>query len=560
MKFKRFLAVFAACAAAAGSISVQACAAGRFRLLTEPISTVDGAIDAFNPDLALSERVRPFMYVNDEVDGVDGLFDITAADLKSWRETGEFVYTPVESDLDFDQNVSFFNDCPGMLYIDAEGKIAERLAVQYDGKGKLDITKQREDYFYPTVDGWILEEEKVEGEEQSTLTITATSPDGKTFSKDIQYDTYCITRYVSNDKYLGYIIYATGSTELSEDYGEYAEDGVRNWEICVDALTKDGELENIYTGIKIDNERGFGICGFGREGSGNDYFMFYLDRIAMGSVQVLFSTDTGEIKSFHELEPIIDMETNQNDGGEATVVSSYYFDGIVDRQGDNLIFTVKKWGASNVEEDSLYCLARFGEEDKHFSRGAYGVTIYDCKAVSDPYKFISTEDGELYLVQTLDDKWGFMNADGELFATYDDAGSFAGRYAPVIKDGKAFLINRDFKRVSEKIDAEGVQTYDKGLYCVKINGEWSFMTYAAAQEEQPEEPADTSEPSKPEQPAESSEPEQPDSSPEPAQTEQASGDNSDDKANPETGAASGAAALVAAAVAAGAVLLSRKRR
>lgn len=564
MKLKRFLAVSAACAVAAAGISVQAGAAGRFRLFIEPVSTVDGADNAGR--MYAYGKNMPMLYDNGN-GGISGLFDITADDLDTWRETGEFSYTPVESDLDFDQTVSYFNDCPVMLYIDAEGNIAERLAVQYDGKGKLDITKQSEDYFYLTFDGWILEEKEVEGEEQSTLTITATSPDGKTISKEIQYDTYCIPRYVSNDKYLGYIMYATGSSELSKRYGEYAEAGVRNWDVRVDALTKDGELENIYSGIKLDNEDSLSINGFGITDRDDNYFMFSLGRIATGDVQVLFFPDTGELKAFHEMEAIIDSVTEQDDSGRATVTAPFYFDDIIDRQGDNLIFTVKSFNGK-FEGDSVYCLARFGDEDEWRS-GQYGVTVYDCKAISDTYKHMSTEDGELYLVQTLDDKWGFMNANGELLATYDDAGAFIGKYAPVIKDGKAFLINRDFKRVSEKIDAEGVGTIDKGLYLVTINGEKYFMTYAAAQEEQAEQPDQTEPEDKPEEPAETAEPskpvepEQPDTPSESAQTAEAAGDNSGDngadKTNPDTGAASAAAVLGLGVIAAGAVILSRKR-
>ncbi len=568
MKLKRFLAVSAACAVAAAGISVQAGAAGRFRLLTEPFSTVDGAIDVDIPNNGIREYMS-LGYLNDEVNGIDGLFDITADDLDSWRETGEFAYTKVEGDFNFDRDVRIFSDCLGMCYLDEEGNIAERFAVRYDGEGKLDITKQSEDYFYPTLDGWILEEKEVKGEEQSTLTITATSPDGKTISKEIQYDTYWFSRYVSNDKYLAYIIYATGITDCV-----YGEDH-HCFDVRVDALTKDGELENIYSGIKPEN--GYGIYNFGILGADDDYFMFRVGKVAMGNCNLLFFPDTGELKAFHE-DPIIDTESYQNDSGGTTVTAPYYFDDIIDRQGDNLIVTVKSYNGK-FEGDPVYCLAQFGNESQEYSSDSYGVTIYDCKAVSDTYKYMSTKDGELYLVQTLDDKWGFMNADGELLATYDDAGSFIGKYAPVIKDGKAFLINRDLKRVSEKIDAEGVGTIDKGLYRVKINGEYYFMTYAAAQEEQteqpeqtenpedkPEEPAETTEPSKPaetSEPSEPSEPEQPDTSSEPAQTAEAAGDNSGDngadKTNPDTGAASAAAVLGLGVIAAGAVILSRKR-
>ncbi len=550
MRFKRFLAVFAACAAAAGSISVQAGAAGRFRLLTEPVSAVgDGVVEIGICGDSSHRDNLPFLYADGESNGISGLFDITAGDLDSWRETGEFSFTRVESDLDFDRNVAYYRDQSAMCYLDEEGNLIERLATKYDGKGKLDIIKRgsSEDVFYYTYDGWLIERDYIENGDQSTLALTVTSPDGKTFSKDIQYDYYRDFRVVNNDKYLGYIMYSTGSTELpeGEGYDEYIEDGVRNWDVRIDALTKEGELENIYSG----NVNGFRIIS-----AGDNYFMFRADRIARSSAYSLFFPDTGEQVRFNEDDQRIDMSDYQDDSDETIVKDIYWLETIEGCHGDNIILSYAPSYSEYGPKDSLYRIGRAETYDEHYEWANTDISI------SDTYKHISTEDGELYLVQTLDDKWGYMNADGELLATYDDAGAFMGRYAPVVKDGKAFLINRDLKRVSEKIDAESVATLDKGLYRVTINGEWSFMTYAAAQQEQSGEPADTSEPSKPEEPAESSEPEQPGSSPEPAQTEQAPGDNSDDKANPETGAASGAAVLAAAAVAAGAVLLSRKRR
>ncbi len=566
MKLKRFLAVSAACAVAAAGISVQAGAAGRFRLLTEPFSTVDGAIDVDIPNNGIREYMS-LGYLNDEVNGIDGLFDITADDLDSWRETGEFAYTKVEGDFNFDRDVRIFSDCLGMCYLDAEGNIAERFAVRYDVEGKLDITKQSEDYFFPTLDGWILDYEDAEGEEQSTLTITATSPDGKTISKEIQYDTGYTVAFAPAGDYLAYIMYATETTDSiykdSENWGEYDT----CFDVRVDVLTKDGELKNIYSGEKPSD--GLGIIGFNKLNVGEDYFAFFENKAARATESSVFFSDTGNVVTFNVDFQRIDMSDYQNDSDESIVADIYYFSTVEDRQGDNIILSYQPSYSEYGSKDKLYRLAR----DNTVDYGDYLVRIDGDISISDTYKHMSTKDGELYLVQTLDDKWGFMNADGELLATYDDAGSFIGKYAPVIKDGKAFLINRDLKRVSEKIDAESVRTIDKGLYYVTINGEKYFMTYAAAQEEQtenpedkPEEPAETTEPSKPaetSEPSEPSEPEQPDTPAETAQTAEAAGDNSGDngadKTNPDTGAASAAAVLGLGVIAAGAVILSRKR-
>ena len=36
-------------------------------------------------------------------------------------------------------------------------------------------------------------------------------------------------------------------------------------------------------------------------------------------------------------------------------------------------------------------------------------------------------NSDIILVQTADDKWGYINTDGELLATFDDASEFKGK-------------------------------------------------------------------------------------------------------------------------------------
>ena len=97
----------------------------------------------------------------------------------------------------------------------------------------------------------------------------------------------------------------------------------------------------------------------------------------------------------------------------------------------------------------------------------------------DIYKDMSTLDGKLYLVKTSDDKWGFINTSGKLLATFDDAGNFDGEYAPVVKNGKAYLVDKTMKCVSEKISATSVTTLGDGLYYVENGSKKYLMTYAS---------------------------------------------------------------------------------
>lgn len=175
--------------------------------------------------------------------------------------------------------------------------------------------------------------------------------------------------------------------------------------------------------------------------------------------------------------------------------------------------------------------------------------------ISGYYAGMYTKDGEMFLVKTADGKWGYINSNGELLKTFDDASNFNGKYAPIINDGKAYLINRNMKRVSEKIDAESVSGLDKGLYTVTIDGEKYFMTYADADDTAEEEPAD-------ETPADDSntpEDTAPDTDNTVSDSETTPAENSD-KTNPDTGAGSVAVIAAAAITAAGIIAVSRKQK
>lgn len=195
--------------------------------------------------------------------------------------------------------------------------------------------------------------------------------------------------------------------------------------------------------------------------------------------------------------------------------------------------------------------------------------------LSDIYTSMSTNDGKRYLVQTLDGKWGYLNTKGQLLKTFDEADDFHGDYAPVIKDGKAFLIDRSMNRVSEMIDAEAVLTgISENVFAVRIDDKDYFMTYKAA-EASPEQPAEpTEEPEAPAEPTEEpadptvepeipAEPTEEPTAPEPPEdTAPAQPDASDtaapDKTSPETGL--GFTAIPVLLLGAGAMILSRRKK
>ncbi len=98
--------------------------------------------------------------------------------------------------------------------------------------------------------------------------------------------------------------------------------------------------------------------------------------------------------------------------------------------------------------------------------------------ISENYSSLWSYDFEIFLAHSADDKWGYIDKTGKPLAFFDDAGEFAGEYAPVVQNGKAFLINRQMEQVSEIIDADGISSLGDRLYKVKKDGKQFFMTYA----------------------------------------------------------------------------------
>ncbi len=524
MKLKRILAASAACAVAAAGLSVQALAAGGFQLLTEPLSSVDGALGAVT-NYANGERAAvPIFYWNDEEDGFDGVFDITSADLSKWRSTGEFTYTPVDCDfMKFDDlQVGRYSDCPQLYYLNDGGLFA----YKYDGNGSMENYKTSMDWFYPTYDGWTIAlgqgaKEVYSDLAENDVCFTATyygDDSGVQITKKFTHDGTDGYLYGTQDEnYLGYVYYPVRNS--------VAENGLTEYDIIVQGLTREGELVEIYTGTHNY---------FWIEDTGENFLHFCAANAPYPTKDYVYLSDTGET-----------LMINWGDARPYTVN----------------VYSVNDYKAVVEAKDYE------GNSLGYMLLPLEGETYVENYTTQMNYKYIGYDYGGIYLVQTDDDKWGYINAEGELLATYDNAGDFMGNYAPVVKDGKAFLINKSFKRVSEEIDAESVFTMDKELYIVTINGENYLMTYAAAPEEsdetvdkpeQPEQPADPAEPDEPVTPAETTEPTDTESAAE-APTQDVPSSDDGDKANPDTGVGSAGVVLAIAAVGAGLIVLSKKR-
>lgn len=548
MTTKRITAVLAAAAVCAAS-GVTASAAGKYQLLTEPVSVIDGA-ESVGVIYDVDGRANAPLISKKDDTVITGVFDITQKDLKKWRSSGEFTYTEVNVD-DFEGAVYFGNADVGMnYYTNAASFFLNDGSVfwyTYDGS----VLKSA-----PSYDYWrsiMFNGYELSGyEEGSVLNLFVTNYNDETpTTKEIAAvatDGYVNNASaVENDKYIGYWIYSTDRTDKG--------DGIYYVDFNIDGITLDGERETIYSNSDVYNPS--------LVYSANNYLLFfYQPKSYVDGYTMMYLAETDEVIKMHSY---ISNGLDYSDPDYESI-TLYGHASLHKLNGNKLIVY------AGTDDVKYYLIEIGSEQDEN------GYT--SCRIISDEYKYMDTYDGENYLVETLDGKWGFLNSEGKLVAAYDDASSFMGNYAPVVKDGKAYLVNRNFRCVSEKIDAESVSTLDNGLYNVTIDGENYFMTYSKNKdneaandpqetEQTPDETTDS--PSDTDATTSEAQDDQPVSDPTDTDNsadtsadtsaDDTSADNKDEsKSNPDTGAASAGIAIGLTVFAAGAVLLSRKRR
>lgn len=555
MTTKRITAVLAAAAVCAAS-GVTASAAGKYQLLTEPVSVIDGA-ESVGVIYDVDGRANAPLISKKDDTVITGVFDITQKDLKKWRSSGEFTYTEVNAD-GFEGAEYFNNADVGMnYYSDVSSFFLNDGSVfwyTYDGS----VLKSAPSYDYwrsIRFNGYELSGYA----EGSVLNLFVTNYNDETpTAKEIAaVATDGYVNYASaeeSDKYIGYWIYSTDHTDEG--------DGVASVDFNIDGITLDGERETIYSNSDVY----YPSLVY----SANNYLLFfYQPKSYVDGYTMMYLTETDEVI---KMPSYISNGLDYSDPDYESILFEPY------RDNSTYFYTSAYAGKLNGNKlivwsgdgDYRYHLIEIGSE-----KDENGYT--SCRIISDEYKYMTTYDGgETYLVQTLDGKWGFLNSEGKLVATYDEAGAFMGNYAPVVKDGKAYLVNRNFRCVSEKIDAESVSTLDNGLYNVTIDGENYFMTYsknkdneAANDPQETEQTPDETADSPSDTDATTSEAQDDQTVSEPTDTETSadtsaedtSADNKDEsKDNPDTGAASAGIAVGLTVFAAGAVLLSRKRR
>lgn len=453
MKFRKALCGITAALTLFSSVAITAQAeqTEQLKLLTADISEANGAHD-------LSTYGGGYLAPAGDEDDQSKIFHIGEKELAEWRETGKFTFTNIDSDFDPNGYLGWsgsFDEGEYFQYYkeDEDGNVTERQVVHLDkSAGKISKAYTLPtDWCYTNRDGYTFSTKRSElSDETVEVTVYDTEGNKKTVSIPCYEGNYWSYAGRCGEN-VGYIMVQTG---VLGEHGEYP-----SYELY--AVKKDASTELIAKKDLEGNKLHCGITGT------NENCVVFIDQDVRyaSSLWNLYSTEDGKIYELWACTPEGETSTFSYNG----VASKTY--------GSNIVMKIEDYKDETVK----YVLVNFKEN----------------KAQSKIYAYMSTNDGEIYLVQTTDGKWGYIDSNGKELAMFDDAGAFDGDYAPVVKDGKAYLIDRNMNKVSEAIDGTSVLTLSDGLYQVFNDNESMFVTYANSSAKEPTSEPTSSTTSKP---------------------------------------------------------------
>lgn len=168
------------------------------------------------------------------------------------------------------------------------------------------------------------------------------------------------------------------------------------------------------------------------------------------------------------------------------------------------------------------------------------------------YSSLLTRDGGVtYLARNESGKWICLDADGnESVARFDSLGAFIGDYAPAVKNGEGYLIDRNFVCVSEILPATSADTVSAELFCFTDGDQTRFVTFNVLT------PTDTT----PSEPASSTVSTASDTSADTSSDVSSTVDNDKGATVAAAGAIVAAAGVLAVAAIVTAVVVSRRKR
>ncbi len=495
MRFRKALCGITAALTVFSSIAVVAQAEeAELKLLTAEFSEIsDSESFSFFGDGYFTDR-RKFYKIGEE-------------QIAEWNKTGKISVAEVETDFDASGykwwTGNFEGEYVQLFKDDAAGNVTERRVVSVDKVNN----KVKAEYdpgtgsCYTTNDGYTVLD-PTSDVANGTVSFTVMRPDGSSFTSTLQswvehsnsgnWDDYVWCKYcaVDDEKYCCYAVVGEKTDE------QISGVSVKNY--AVYAIDKQGNTEKIAGDIK-------GIaCGEVVGGSS-------------GNLAVSFVTDTGAF--------VLVLSADGKNTRQFDYYGSIYYVGNDKAIGQKM---------NGIGYDLI--------------NTATGQIIANYPFIN----YIGFVDDNLFMVANREGKEGYIDGNGKELAWFDKAAAFRGDYTPVVKDGKAYLIDRNMNCVSDKIDGDNVFAFAGGLYRVD-NGDKSMLIAYVKNSDEPTSEPTSSEPVSSE--PTSSEPVSSEPTSEPSS--ESSTSEPDDSNNPPTGAA---ALIPVALIGGAAVVVTRKRR
>lgn len=391
-----------------------------------------------------------FIYDTDtDIKGING--GMIRTDVNKWRETGEFISESVESDFGM----------TGLIYLNTDISATRgNIVFQNDDNDflvKLDKDKNaltkvgtygKPSFVRGLKNGYI-----ITGTTGQNFDYTLISPDGKESTGSFTYDgdDWMWNMYFSTDfddtnerKYVFYVNRKIGNSAF--------DDGYEGEDFEVYGVKPDGTHDTLYS-VKTAEGMWYGAA-YSNASSWVDQVRPY------APVGHVYSEEEDQIYTF-DGKFYVDVCDNGSD------VTQVPFERICSKlYGKKTVGYFSRYSDGGELQASAYVLFSVDGGDGYY------------KVLSKSYKHMSTHDGEIYLVKNADDKWGYIDSNGNELAFFDDAGSFIDDYAPVVLNGKGYLIDRNMNKVTEDIAATGTSTFDDGLYGFNAGDNVMLVTYS----------------------------------------------------------------------------------
>lgn len=457
------------------------------------------------------------------------IIKIGEEEIAKWSKTGTLTPTVVKSDIDLSDKLWFYGNLADGDYLqfskqDSEGNVQERYLLHLDRTNNEITTAQTfgSSWCSTTQDGYTFSIVSIDVS-TGEITYSVTSPTGEVKTNSLKsivahmdgakWDDY-VWSYAygveNNDKYVGYIL---TDENYERNMFDYENDGC----YCIYGIQRNGEAHAI-----IRNWEAITCGGF-----------YYVD---------------GEYLVIAFL-------------GETNSGTAYYNASISESNGYSYVLTLFSDDLTYIDSSREIMIVEGSNETKYY----YLMDIINGTTVA-KYSYISkgwtnntdSVKEEIFQAKNDNGEWLYIDRSGSVLGTFDSASAFSGDYAIVVKDGKAYLIDKDMNCVSEKIDGAMVGAFRDGFFVVqKEDGTQVIVTYARPETASESTSEPTSEPASEPTSEPASEPTSEPASDSSSESVSEPAATPSDTSNPSTGIVYGLAVVAAAA---SVCIVSRKKR